>query len=91
MIRDYREIFSENRVGKPWLIAGRAASASEIAAAARQGFALLAVGGIAAKAACDVALVVDLEAIRTGGAAIGANARNVPVSALLYFHLPNRR
>lgn len=76
MIRDYREIFSD-RAGKPWLIAGRAASTSEIACAAKEGFAVLAVDGVAAKAACDVALVVDLEAIRTGGAALAANTRNV--------------
>jgi hypothetical protein len=77
LIRDYREIFSEGRVEKPWLIAGAGASASDIGAAAKEGFAVLAIGGAAAKVPCDVALVVDLEAIRAGGAAIATNARNL--------------
>jgi hypothetical protein len=75
LIQDFSEFFRKNNgANRPWLITGPSVPPRKRPAAIKEGFAVLAIGDVAARFECDLALVVDIETIEANEAAILANA-----------------
>ncbi len=74
MIQDFQNLFAP-KADRPWLIAG--AGAATTSAAANDGFVVLALPDAAALIESEVAVLVDIETVHTGGDAIASKAKNV--------------
>ena len=76
----------EQRIRRPWLLAGEAADAEEVQAARAEGTLVMSLGLGFERFACDLAYVADAETLQTHGQALLDRAAFVLVPADLHGH-----